>query len=87
MVIALRQIWSENLRRISVDVSEDSIKLLLKLSNKLKVNGIEDIVNLIRLFVKCLLNNKLNFGTNGAFFFARVKDIRVILNSIRTHNE
>jgi len=82
MVIALSRIWSENLRQLSIDDNEDSIKLLLKLSGKLKVNGMGDILSLVRLFLNSLQKNSFTFGTKGAFLIARVKDIIIMMRSI-----
>jgi glycosyltransferase involved in cell wall biosynthesis len=82
MVKALGQIWSVNLRSLSIDDSVDSIELFLKLNGKMKVNGIRDVLCLFRLFLRCLHNNKFAFGTKGAFLIARAKDLRLMWKSI-----
>jgi hypothetical protein len=86
MVIALCRIWSDNLRLLSIVDSDDSMNLLLKLSAKLKVNGVKDIINLTRIFLNCLKNNNFLFGNKVVFFFSRIKDLRIMIKSATLHD-
>jgi len=85
MVIALCRIWSDNLHRLSVDDSADSIKLFLKLSGKFKIIGTGDILRLAQIFLVCLFKNNSIFGSTWAFMFSRIKDVRIIFKSISYH--
>ena len=81
MVSALRKIWAENFRRISIVITENDINSLLKTTGKLDVGSVKDILFIAVLFLKCCIFSNSHFGNKLLFTYVRVNDLRIILKT------
>jgi glycosyltransferase involved in cell wall biosynthesis len=81
MVSALRKIWAENFRRISIVITENDINFLLKSTGKLDVGSVKDILFIAVLFLKCCIFSNSHFGNKLLFTYVRVNDLRFILKT------
>lgn len=82
MIAALRLIWSKNLKYISVADKEEYMQCLLKLTGKIKIYKLSDLISVVRFFLVCVFCTRSMFGGVIAFTCARINDARIMLSKI-----